>query len=82
MSVLDSWITPSILAEELGCSTVTLSTWRRAGSGPPFRKHGHFIWYSRAAVASWLSNGQVQNTAQQPRITAPALSSKDQAPTT
>ncbi len=72
MSVLETWITPSILAEELGCSTVTLTTWRRTGAGPQFRKVGHFVWYSRSAVESWLERDQIQNTAQAKRHIDPA----------
>lgn len=81
MSVLDTWITPSILAEELGVSTVTLTTWRRTGAGPQFRKVGAFVWYSRAAVAAWLERDQVQNSAQAKRATIPARD-QDAASTT
>ena len=52
----------------------TLATMRKRGDGPPFRRVGKLIRYSRAAVLAWLEN---------PRPTsepAPVLSHPEPAP--
>ena len=53
--VLDDYLTPEQLADELGISTRTLYRWRRVwGDAPPVTKVGRRLLFRRAAVDSWL----------------------------
>jgi DNA-binding transcriptional MerR regulator len=45
-------------AELLGVSTYTLTMERKRGDGPPFRRVGKEIRYSRVAVLAWLAQGE------------------------
>jgi predicted DNA-binding transcriptional regulator AlpA len=44
-------------AELLGVSSFTLSEQRKRGYGPPHRRIGKVIRYSRTAVLAWLAGG-------------------------
>lgn len=54
--VLDGYMTPEELAEQLGKSLITLARWRSQRRGPPFIKVGLTVRYEREAVAKWLKS--------------------------
>jgi len=47
---------PTQTAEYMGVSLKTLQRWRNARVGPPFRRIGDVIRYSRHAVDGWLAS--------------------------
>ncbi len=52
--VLDDYLTPEQLADELRISTRTLYRWRRVwGDAPPVTKVGRRLLYRRGAVDRW-----------------------------
>lgn len=49
-------MTQTEVAAALRVTPRTLQTWRASGTGPPWRRVGRVILYSRAAVHLWLEN--------------------------
>jgi hypothetical protein len=61
-NLLDEYLTPAELADELGVCTKTLDRWRVTGSGPPITKIGRKPFYSRAGVLAWLRDREQRNS--------------------
>lgn len=56
--------TPDEVAAILGQSVQTLSRWRMRGNGPAYIKVGRKIWYSQAAIESFLTARTRTSTSQ------------------
>ena len=57
-SVLEGYLTPQQLAEELSTTTRTLIRWHNLRIGPPRVQVGRTILYKRSSVESWLESRQ------------------------
>lgn len=53
-SLLDEYMTPAELADELGVCERTIARWHALREGPPRVKMGKRILYHRQAVQNWL----------------------------
>ena len=51
-----AYLSPTQVAEMLHVKPRTLETWRREGSGPPFRRFAKRVLYKREDVERWLEN--------------------------
>lgn len=60
--VLDSLLTPPMLAERIRQTERTLSEWRTRGDGPPFIRVGKSVRYRPEIVAEWLLSREVGST--------------------
>lgn len=47
-------LTSNEVCEILGITGTTLSRWRSAGRGPPFKRDGGLIRYTAAAIQQWI----------------------------
>jgi hypothetical protein len=54
------YIPPAAAAEVLGLSEKTLSRWRWAGKGPPYRKFGSSVRYAFEDLEAYAANSAVQ----------------------
>lgn len=55
------WVSPDEAAEVLGHPKSTLSSWRRRGSGPPYRKMGTLlVRYPLAELLEWRRGSPVR----------------------
>ncbi len=64
--VLDSLLTPAMLAERIGQTERTLSEWRIRGDGPAYiRAGGRTVRYRPEAVDEWLLSREFTGTAQE-----------------
>lgn len=52
--LLNGYMKPDELAEQLDVAEITLRKWRSQKRGPPFIKAGRQVLYSRTAVTKWL----------------------------
>jgi Helix-turn-helix domain len=59
--LLDEYLTPAELAEQLNVCLLTLHRWGAEGRGPPRTKIGRKTYYSRSSVIAWL-RGREQKT--------------------
>ena len=59
MALLDTYLTKSQAAAELGVTDRTLNRWHTERIGPPRTKIGARIYYRREAVAEWVRNREV-----------------------
>lgn len=50
-----TFLNQAMIALLLGVSERTMERWRLEGSGPPFRKFGRRVMYSRADVIAWAN---------------------------
>ena len=64
-SLLDSLITPSILAARLGTTERSLSEWRITGRGPRFIRAGRSVRYRPEAVDTWLLAQEYASTSEE-----------------
>lgn len=62
--MIETWVRPDELADQLGLKPSTLAGWRRTGKGPRFAKRGHVVLYSRAAVEEWLKASERGSTSE------------------
>jgi len=51
-------MTPKEAAAELRLSEKTLGRLRAKGGGPPFRRIGNAVRYSRKRIAEWMAEGE------------------------
>lgn len=65
--LLDSLITPDILADRLGVTTRCLAEWRVRGQGPKYIRTGRSPRYRPEAVDAWLLGQEHQGTAEESR---------------
>ena len=60
----DELLPPDSVAALVSISIVTLTRWRRLGTGPRFVKVGRRIVYRRGAVEAWLGSREFASTAE------------------
>ena len=56
--LLDGYVSPAELSEELGVSERTLSRWRALGVGPPVTRVGRRVLYSRRGARAWVDRAE------------------------
>lgn len=66
-SVLDSLLTPPMLAERIGQTERTLSEWRIRGDGPSYIRIGRTVRYRPEVVDEWLLSREYSGTAEEAR---------------
>ena len=66
--LLDGYLTPAQLAEQLGVSLRTLSRWHAQRIGPRRVTNGRLILYRTDAVREWLDVGEGHAPQAEPRI--------------
>lgn len=66
--LLDGYLTPAQLAEQLGVSLRTLSRWHTQRIGPRRVTNGRLILYRADAVREWLDAGEGHPPRPEPRI--------------
>ena len=67
----DEFLTPTEAADLLKLSPKTLATWRvRRSDGPPFRRHGRRVLYSRQSLLLWSAGRMHSSTSE---YTGPTL---------
>lgn len=59
MALLDTYLTKSQAAAELGVNERTLNRWHTERIGPPRTKIGARVYYRRDGVAEWVRNREV-----------------------
>lgn len=60
MDVTDEVMTEAQAAEFMKIKRITISTWRRKGSGPPYVKTGHNVRYLKASILRWLREQELE----------------------
>jgi DNA-binding transcriptional MerR regulator len=58
-------LTPQEVADWFGINPRTLANWRSQGTGPPYRKLGHYVRYEEHELRAWLETtrrAQTTNT--------------------
>jgi len=53
-TLVDAYLNDRATADLIGVSVATLRRWRLIRSGPPFRKIGRLVRYSRVEVLAWV----------------------------
>ncbi|MBI4968213.1 MAG: helix-turn-helix domain-containing protein [Rhodospirillales bacterium] len=66
--LLDGYLTPAQLAEQLGVSLRTLSRWHAQRIGPRRVTNGRLILYRADAVREWLDSSEGHAPKPEPRI--------------
>lgn len=59
------WMTTAEAASYVRCSTRTLEGYRIAGGGPAYHRSGKRVFYHRAELDAWRSQGKANNTTQE-----------------
>lgn len=60
---LESFLSPTQLADLTGISVSTLAHYRCSGKGPEFIKIGRRIFYDETAIQEWLRGHSFKSTA-------------------
>lgn len=66
-SLLDSLVSPAILAARLGTTERSLSEWRIKGRGPKYIRVGRGVRYRPEAVDAWLLSQEHASTSEEVR---------------
>ena len=66
--LLDGYLTPAQLAEQLGVSLRTLSRWHAQRIGPKRVTNGRLILYRADAVREWLDSREGHAPRSEPRV--------------
>jgi predicted site-specific integrase-resolvase len=54
--ILDDYLTPAELCEQLGIVPKTLSRWHALGEAPPRTMIGRKPYYKRISIEAWLAS--------------------------
>ena len=65
--LLDSLVSPAILAARLGTTERSLSEWRIKGRGPKYIRVGRGVRYRPEAVDAWLLSQEHASTSEEVR---------------